>query len=214
MKIDKVQMALGAALIGAFAGFWRWHSPPAKPLTKEEIDCYLDKASKLPLPEGHMKPIIEGLRAWAEEDDGKPFYNLNMIRFFDKNRMWPGAPEFDGTPVEANEYYEKNVVGLLLKQASYPMVGGKVQGQNLIKTLPDQDPWSTVEVVRYRSRRAFLQLLADPSYAPYEPYKFMALEIDLVPLSGDMVIPDTRWIAGGALLALFLVMGWIRAARG
>ena len=66
-------------------------------------------------------------------------------------------------------------------------------------------------MVRYPSRRTFLKLLSDPSYGPLEPYKFMALEIDLVPVSGDKVIPDFRWIVGGGLLALFLAVGWARA---
>jgi len=214
VKTDKTQIALGAALLGAFGAFWRWHSPPAKPLTKEEIDHYLDAASKLPLPDGEIEPLIERIRAWAEADDGKPFFNLNVIRYFPENRTWPGAPEFQGTPEEANAYYEKNVVKLLLKRGSYPMIGGKALGQSLMKTLPDQDPWSTVVMVRYRNRRAFLELLADPAYAPYEPYKFMALEIDLVPVSGEMVIPDARWIVGGGLLTLFMAAGWSRAARG
>ena len=188
-----------------------------KPLTPDEIDHYLGVAAQLPLPEGEMEPTIERLRAWAEADDGKPFYNLNLIRYFAEN--WPGATEFTGTPEEANAYYEKKVVGLLLKKAGYPAVGGKVLG-HLMKTEADMkaqpgqdDPWSTAQMVRYRSRRAFLQLLADPSYAPYEPYKFMALEIDLVPVSADRAIPDPRWIVGGGLLALFLGMGWRRATR-
>src|SRR5437667_12657346 len=50
MKTDNAQIVLGAALIGAFASFWRWHSPPAKKLTPEEIDHYLELISKLPLP--------------------------------------------------------------------------------------------------------------------------------------------------------------------
>jgi len=214
MKGDKSQIALGAAFVGGFAAFWRWHSPKVKPLTKHEIDHYLEIAAKLPLSEGHMDPIIESLRTWAEADDGKPVYMLNMIRYFDENKRWPGAPEFQGTPEEANEYYEKSVTPLWLKHASYPIVGGKAQGQNLIQTLPDQDPWSTAQMVRYPSRRTFLQLLADPSYAPYVSYKFMSLEIDLVPVSGDKVIPDARWIVGGTSLALFLAIGWSRAGRG
>jgi hypothetical protein len=51
-----------------------------------------------------------------------------------------------------------------------------------------------VVVCRYPSRRTFLKLASDPSYAPIEPYKFMALEIDLVPVSGDMLVPDLRLI--------------------
>lgn len=86
-------------------------------------------------------------------------------------------------------------------------------GQNLIKTEPKQQDWSTAQMVHCPSRRTFLKLLADPSYAPLEPYKFMALEIDLVPVSGDRVIPDPRWIVGAGLLVLFLALGWVRTAR-
>jgi hypothetical protein len=46
-----------------------------------------------------------------------------------------------------------------------------------------------------------------------EPYKYMALEIDLVPVSGDMVVPDLRLIIGGSLLILFLGVNLLRAAR-
>jgi hypothetical protein len=55
--------------------------------------------------------------------------------------------------------------------------------------------------------------LSDPSYAPMEPYKFIALEIDLVPVSGEIVVPDLRLIIGGSLLVLFLAVNWLRAAR-
>jgi hypothetical protein len=128
MMRDKTQLALGVALLAALRAFWRWHSPKPKPLTKEEIDHYLGIAAKLPLPEGEMEPTIERLRTWAEADDGKPFFNLNLIRYYPENRTWPGAPEFSGTPEEANAYYEKNVVGLLLKKAGYPAVGARCWG--------------------------------------------------------------------------------------
>jgi hypothetical protein len=212
MKADGTQFAIGAGLLGAFVAFWRWHSPRVKPLTTQEIDRYLETISKLPLPEGHIEPIVDSLRAWAEADDGKPVLMLNMIRFYEENRSWPGAPEFRGTPREANAHYEKSITPLWLRNASYPIAGGDVQGENLIKTLSDQGPWDAAKMVRYPSRRMFLQLLSDPSYGPYEPYKFMSMEIDLVPVKAT-VIPDARWIAGGGLLALFLAAGWKRAAR-
>jgi hypothetical protein len=40
-----------------------------------------------------------------------------------------------------------------------------------------------------------------------------ALEIVLVPVSGQLVIPDIRWLVGGACLIVFLGAGWLRAAR-
>ena len=73
--------------------------------------------------------------------------------------------------------------------------------------------WGRLAVARYPNRRTFLKLLSDPAYASMEPYKFIALEIDLMPVSGDMMIPDLRWLVGGGLVVIFLLVGWVRAAR-
>ena len=224
MKTDKAQLALGLGFLGAFGAFWRWHSPNETPLTNEETERYLAVISKLPLPEGHMDPIVESLRAWAAEDDGKPVLMLNLIRFHAQNHTWPGAPAFEGTPREANFHYERSIMGLWLRNASYPVAGGEVQCENLIKILPDQPPWDAAKMVRYPSRRKFLQLLSDPSYGPYEPFKFMSMDIDLVPVADDVSvlsginlplqnIPDFRWAFGATLLGLYLAVGWHRASR-
>ena len=49
------------------------------------------------------------------------------------------------------------------------------------------------------------------AYAPAEPYKFMAMELDLVPVSGRIVIPDLRWLLGGGFIILFLLAVCVRA---
>ena len=41
----------------------------------------------------------------------------------------------------------------------------------------------------------------------------MAVEIDLLPVSGEKVFPDLRWIAGSASLALLSAAGWFKAVR-
>ena len=203
-----------AIFLGLFLAFWLWHSPLRGKLTPEEIDRYLGGAQELPLPPEERTAALARLRAWAEADDGKPVYMLNLMRFYPQLRSFPGTPDFQGTPEQANEFYEKGVLMMLLKRAGYPMVGGKAHGRNLIEVPAALDNWSRVVVVRYPSRRAFLSLLADPAYAPYEPYKFMALEIALVPVSKDLMIPDLRWVVGGILVILFLAVGWIRALVG
>jgi hypothetical protein len=40
----------------------------------------------------------------------------------------------------------------------------------------------------------------------------MAMELDLVPVSGKVVMPDLRWVIGSVLIIIFLLLGWIRAA--
>ena len=71
--------------------------------------------------------------------------------------------------------------------------------------------WGNAAVVRYRNRRTFLRLLSDPVYARMEPYKFIALEIDLVPVSSKIALPDLRLVLGVGFVMVFLLVGWITA---
>ena len=208
------EFIFGVILFVLFLGFWFWHSPIRRKLTREEINRYLAAAEKLSLPEEGKAATLARLRAWAESDDGKPVYMLNLMRFYPQLRRFPGSPEFQGTPEQANAFYEKSVLWLLFRRAGYPLVGGRPQANALLEVPPALDGWSRVVIVRYPNRRAFMSLVADPAYAPFAPYKFMALEIVLVPVAGDVRVPDLRLLVGGGLLVLFLTVGWVLAALG
>jgi hypothetical protein len=75
------------------------------------------------------------------------------------------------------------------------------------------DRTDRVLVMRYPSRRAFLELISDPRYLRWAPYKFAALELALLPVTARAVIPDLRWIVGWVSLSTLLATGWILAAR-
>ena len=124
----------------------------------------------------------------------------------------PGASEFSATPAEAHGHYHRRLTGKWLRNACYPIFNGTPQGEPLIQAQPGQQRWDNVWIVRYPSRRKFLELLTWPGYAQAEPYKSMALEHDLVPIKGDTTIPDLHWLAGGLLLAVLSATGWVRAA--
>ena len=201
---------LGVAFVVLYLVFWAWHSPWTGKLTSREIDHYLSIIEKFPLPAEGLKANTARIRSWAEADDGKPVYMFNLIHFFPQLRALPGAPEFKGTPQDANAYYEKGIRSLWLSRAAYLIFSGVPQANNLITMRPERT-WGKLAVARYRNRRAFLKLLTDPRYAPVVAYKFMALEIDLVPVSGDMVIPDLRWVVGIAFVIIFLMIGYVSA---
>ena len=212
MKKYRFEAVLAAVLVLVCLGFSAWHSPREGKLTQPEIDHYLSIIEKLPMPQEEIQAITSRLRAWAEADDGKPVYMVNLIHFFPELRKYPGAPEFKGAPQESNAHYEMGITRLWLSHAAYPMLAGSTQYKNLINFQPER-AWERAAVARYPNRRTFLELNADPSYAPMEPYKFIALEIDLVPVSSDVVIPDLRWVVGGGFVVIFLLVGWVRAAR-
>ena len=212
MKKHRFEIILGAALVALYLVFAGWHAQWGGKLTQAEIDHYMSIIQQLPLPEEEIQAITARIRPWAQADDGKPVFMVNLIHFFPEIRTFPGAPQYQGTPKDANDLYEKSITWLWLSHASYPAFNGPAQTKNLINMQPERT-WDKVTIARYPNRRTFLKLLSDPAYAPWEPYKFMAMELDLVPVSGDMVIPDLRWVVGGGFIFIFLLVGWARSAR-
>jgi len=110
---------------------------------------------------------------------------------------------------EADARYEKSLLWLWLSHASYPTFIGVPQARNLIDMQPERT-WENMTVVRYPSRRMFLKLISSPAYAPLAAYKFIAVELDLVPVSGGVMVPDLRWLVGGGFAIIFLLFVCIR----
>ena len=205
------ELILAAVLVILYLAFLAWHSQGSGKLTQAEIDQYVANIEKLPLPEKAVQAFITRLRSWTEADDGKPVYMFKLIHFFPKLQPFPGAPDFKGTPEQANAYYEKRLIWLWLSHASYPTFIGVPQAKNVINMQPERT-WGNMTVVRYPNRRTFLKLISHPAYAPLAAYKFMAVELDLVPVSKDMVVPDLRWVVGASFVMIFLLVGWLRLA--
>ena len=205
------ELIFAAVLVIFYLGFLTWHSQGGGKLTQAEIDRYVAIIEKLPLPEKAVQAFIAKLRPWAEADDGKPVYMFNLIHFFPKLQPFPGAPEFKGTPEEANTHYERSLTWLWLSHASYPTFIGAPQARNLINMQPERT-WGNMTVVRYPNRRTFLKLISHPTYAPLAPYKFIAVDLDLVPVSSGTIVPDLRWFVGGGFVIVFLLMEWVRPA--
>ncbi len=67
--------------------------------------------------------------------------------------------------------------------------------------------------MRYPSRRAFFELISDPDYLKVMPNKLASLMVVLTPVNGDTVLPVPSVMFGGFLLFVFLLVGWVRAAR-
>jgi hypothetical protein len=213
MKRHKLEVVLGAVFIIFFLFVWFWHSPATGKMTREEVNSYMGVLEKSAFPPADKAEVLGRIRAWAESDDGKPVFMLNLMRNFDKLQPYSGAPDFKGTPQQSNKIYEDTAVPLLLKRGCYPLFLGKTQGNNLFGFAPTLNGWHEVIVVRYRDRRAFLDLLTDPKYVPVMPYKLMASQLNLIPNSGEIIFPDLRIITGAFLLIIFLGVGWFRAER-
>lgn len=207
-----------AAVLALFVA-WAWHKQePNAPLTRAETDRYLAVvAEKFPIPDGMDKAAtLARLRAFAEADDGRDVYMLNLLRTNDRMAEGPAlAGSFKGTPEEANVIYENNAKPILLRSGAFPIFAGKVEEPNVIGGADAaEDNWSRILVVHYPSRRHFFELLADPQYLTKADFKSYAMHIALVPVKRELVVPDFRLLALAGAVFLFLLVALVRALRG
>lgn len=207
-----------SALLGLFV-VWAWRKQePRRPLRKEEIDRYCAIVeARFPMPDAMDRDrMLARLRGFAERDDGRDIYMVNLLRYHD--RIASGrdpAGQFAGTPLEANEIYEANAKPILLKSGAFPIFAGIAEEPNAVGgDEPAEDNWSRVLVVHYPSRRHFLDLLTDLRYLTKADFKSYAMHMALVPVKRQLVVPDFRFLATGGALVLFLLVAWIHALTG
>jgi hypothetical protein len=213
-EVRMFEIVLAGAMLALWVAVWVWQNPGLVRgrLRTEEIAQFMSRMEMLPMPEDERTEGRSRLRAWLESDDGKPFYMLNLMRYYPELRRLPNAPDFKGTPQESNARYEAVVKWMLLRLGGYPLFAGTPQGKNLLEHDPALDDWSRLLVVRYPSRRAFMKLLTHPAYPAIEPYKLMAMQVVLTPTKAEMVLPSVPLLTAGVLLVVFLAIGWARAA--
>lgn len=210
------QTGLGIVCVVLYGIFSFWYGGPGSGgLTKDEVEAYLSKIQQdFNIPEQEKAEFLERLRTWGMADDGKPVYMLNLMRTREEPYLFPGVPmkDFRGTAEDANRMFEEQVIPLLLKRGDILPAIGAVQGKNLVGSGPGLDDWSRAGFVRYANRRAFFELLVDPRYMKIIHLKFVGMQLFLVPVTPELAIPDLRLVVGGALLVLFLGLGWLRSA--
>ncbi len=209
--------ALGTVFFALFAAFVLWQTPWLwnRPMSPADIDRYAAELEKhIDQPPADKAAFIARVRQWAAGDDGRPVLLVNLMRYRDKLGELPPNIKFQGTPQEANAHYESLVAPLALKRGEYPLIGGDAQARSLTASDADSaNQWTRVVVMRAPSRRAFIEFMADPDYGPTVPYKHAAADVVLLPIGAQMVVPDLRWIVGGLLLVVYLLILWRRAAN-
>jgi hypothetical protein len=214
MKRYRAEIVVAAVLVVICAAVWHWEAP-GPPLTRGEIDEYLARIERqISMPPAEKADFLARLRAFGENDDGRAVYLLNLMRFHAALHPAPGLPaDYRATPAEANDFYNRHVAPVAVKRGAYPIFIGTVRDRDLMAERPEEDGWSQIGLMHNSSRRAFLEFMADPAYAPWVPYKVAALHLALVAAETDLLLPDVRLLVAGLALIVFLGFGWFRAAR-
>jgi hypothetical protein len=160
------------AAIGAYLAFWAWYDNRRGPLRPEEVETYLERIEA----SGSMdRSELETLRRFMEEDDGREFVMLNLVRL---SREPVPHPE-TGEPTPARQVlrgYLGTFLPQLLRRAGHPLLQARKVGDYIDSWNVEPDPgWSFMGYMRYRSRRDLVELVTTPDFAAGHPFKAAAI---------------------------------------
>jgi hypothetical protein len=154
---------LTVALLGIYIPFLLWYYGFRRPLSRGEAERYISIIEKRAGgPNAATNSATANLRKFALEDDGKQFFMVNLSKYYEQPQYKDGIDR-GITSRDANKRYARKVMPLLFKRACHPY--GLFQPMlNLSNITKDDLLWDEVNVVRYRSRRDFLDMVTSPQW--------------------------------------------------
>jgi hypothetical protein len=174
MRILTGPRLLAAALAILYGLFVFWYGGRGAPLTLREVDALLADIQRNAGGEDGASPrMLEALRRVGEADDGREFYMVNLMRHREK-AVYPEGNDFDDDVQAAERRYAAGILPRLLKRACLPVFVGTPTG--LFIQPEGADVWDQVGIVRYRSRRDLLEMVAEPGMSAVGVHKWASLE--------------------------------------
>ena len=199
-------MRIWAFLFIVYGLFFTWYTDFGGKLSDDEIKFYYSKFENNALKDGRvLEPrIMKLLQKFMEEDSGKQFFMVNVIDM-SENPIFPdGTVSEESSDNLMNEYME-HMYGEVLKRASHPaFIGSAVNGSMDLVGIENAEVWETAALFRYKSRRAFLEIVTHPDMNSKHKYKIAALEKTIAfPVETQFYLGDLRLLLG----LIFLIIG-------
>jgi len=167
--------------------FCFWYTNTGGPLTEREIDAFIAQAER----SGNSGLVAaDTLRRFMQEDQGDQFLIVNLLE------MAPPGPAGEGTPEESLARYMEHMFPELLSRACHPALLGPVVYRAVdLVGIEDAEDWSSVGVMRYRSRRDLMEIAFNPIFAGKHEFKIAALEKTIaVPIEPTLHFGDLRTV--------------------
>lgn len=185
-----------------FLIFLRWWGGHSKPLTAQECAegiRQLQAVAAGPHSLAHLDDVAQLLA----QDDGREFVMFNAVRYRAQAQYPAGSP-FGTDPREADKRYGKAIIWPLLKRACLPIFIARRTGQFVNDAgVPD---WHYVAMVRYRSRRDFLNFALAIESQGISVHKWAAIEQTHIFPTRPLL---SLWGMRSMVAALLLLLSWV-----
>ena len=196
-------MKIWVSLLVIYAGFFLWYTDIGGKLEKEEIEFFLEKLEENALANSvDFNTQHESIKRFMEEDTGRQFLMVNNIDMDDDPENVEGAEPGESAERLLDRYME-HMYSQLLKRACHPIFVGSVIHPSMdLVGIEGAEIWDQAALMRYKSRRAFMEVVTHPNMLSKHDFKEAALEKTIAyPVETDIYLSDPRF-----LLALILII--------
>ena len=193
-----------------YAFFLFWYTDLEGPLSDAEVDAFVATMTA----NGSDPEVIAFVEKFGREDSGKQFLMVNNIDYDEQPPDVPGAQPGESAEQLMGRYME-HMIPALLKRACHPvLMGSAVYPSMDLVGIEGAETWDAGALFRYRSRRAFLEIVTNPAFRGKHHFKTAALEKTIAyPIEPDLYLGDPRLLLGLILLALTALADLLRLSR-
>lgn len=178
---SRTNLAVAGALLALWSACAYFFYAPSTPMSEAEIDSYMVKVQHLleasfVMPEGAgvdsrgLAGALGDLRSFAERDDGKAIYMVNLMKWREGEMTFPPGADLAGqidSVEEADSAYNQRLFWDLLANYSHTayLSSAETNALNYGTTAGSEaDQWSEIGIFRYNSRRDFFNMITSESY--------------------------------------------------
>ena len=204
-------MKIWVSLLVIYAGFFLWYTDIGGKLDKEEIEFFLEKLeenasanSADPETYNSQKNLI---KRFMEEDTGRQFLMVNNIDMDDDPEDVEGAEPGESAERLLDRYME-HMYAQLLKRACHPVFAGNAVHPSMdLVGIEGAEIWDRAALMRYKSRRAFMEVVTHPNMGSKHAFKVAAMEKTIAyPVETVLYLGDPRFLLALILIILGLIL--------
>lgn len=199
---------LSSALV--YAAFVFWYTDFSGPLSDAEVDQFVVTMTQ----NGSDPSTVAYIETFLRNDSGRQFLMLNALDMNDNPPDIAGAEPGESAQQLMDRYME-HMYPELFKRASHPVIFGQAAYTVLDNVgIENAEQWTDGAIFRYRSRRTFMDLIANPNLKGRHAFKLAALDKTIAyPIETSIYLGDMRLILGLILLSITALLDSFLLAR-
>ena len=194
-----IRLTIWSVPILLYFRFFSWYTDFGGPLSDSEIDHYAATMKN----NGRPADLIAHIKAFAKQDTGRQFLMVNNIDMNENPPDVEGA-EPGESAADLMGRYMAHMIPALLARACHPiLIGSAVYSSMDLVGIKGAENWDQAALFRYKSRRAFLEIVTNPAFNGKHQFKTAALEKTIAfPIETSLYLSDPRLLLALVLLAL------------